>query len=145
MISLADYRKYWEGLARRVEALTGVLSVTIDDQMGKKIQSLPAESVTLFVLPPLAESDAKNVDNFKEVNKCVVFVMAKYDPQRRNSFDVLEQTQPIIDEVKSILLGDQRAGCPVMRVEADSIDTAPETELYGRFAGWSIAFNVTSY
>ncbi len=71
--------------------------------------------------------------------------MAKYDPQRCNSFDVLEQTQPIIDEVKSVLLNDQRAGCPIMRVEADSIDTAPETELYGRFAGWSIAFNVTSY
>lgn len=145
MINLVQYREYWEEVGRRVDSVTGVLPVTIDDQMGKKIQSLPAESVTLFVLPPLAESDAKNVDNFKEVNKCVVFVMEKYDPQRRSSFDVLEHTQPIIDEVKSLLLNDQRAGCHVMRIEADRIDTAPETELYGRFAGWSIAFNVTSY
>ena len=145
MINLLHYREYWEGVGRRVNSITEVLPVTIDEQMGKKIQSLPANSVNLFVFPPLAESDAKNVDNFKEVNKCVVFVMAKYDPQRRSSFDVLEQTQPIIDEVKSILLNDQRAGCPVMRVEVDGIDTAPETELYGRFAGWSIAFNVTSY
>lgn len=134
MINLLHYREYWEGVGRRVNSITEVLPVTIDEQMGKKIQSLPANSVNLFVFPPLAESGAKNVDNFKEVNKCVVFVMAKYDPQRRNSFDVLEQTQPIIDEVKSILLKDQRAGCPVMRVEVDSIDTAPETELYGRFA-----------
>lgn len=145
MINLAQYREYWEGVARRIDSVTGVLPVTIDDQMGKKIQSLPADSVTLFVFPPLAESEAKNADNFKELNKCVVFVMAKYDPQRRNSFDLLEQTQPIIDEVKSILLADQRAGCPVMRIDVGSIDTAPETELYGRFAGWSIAFNVTSY
>ena len=113
--------------------------------MGKKIQSLPADSVTLFVFPPLAESGAKNADNFKEVNKCVVFVMAKYDPQRRSSFDLLVQTQPVIEAVKAVLLADQRAGCPVMRIDAGSIDTAPETELYGRFAGWSIAFNVTSY
>lgn len=127
MINLLHYREYWEGVGRRVNSITEVLPVTIDEQMGKKIQSLPANSVNLFVFPPLAESGAKNVDNFKEVNKCVVFVMAKYDPQRRNSFDVLEQTQPIIDEVKSILLKDQRAGCPVMRVEVDSIDTAPET------------------
>ena len=145
MINLVQYREYWEGVARRVDSLTGVLPVTIDDQMGKKIQSLPADSVTLFVFPPLAKSEAKNVDNYKEVNKCVVFVMTKYDPQRRSSFDVLEQTQPVIDRVKSVLLNDQRAGCPVMRIDAGSIDTAPETELYGRFAGWSIAFNVTSY
>ena len=145
MINLVQYREYWEGVVRRLDSINGVLPVTIDDQMGKKIQSLPADSITLFVFPPLAESNAKSVDNFKEVNKCVVFVMAKYDPQRRSSFDLLEQTQPIIEEVKSLLLGDQRAGCPVMRVEVDSIDTAPETELYGRFAGWSIAFNVTSY
>ncbi len=145
MINLVSYREYWEGIARRISSIMGVLPVTIDDQMGKKIQSLPAEFVTLFVLPPLAESNAKNVDNFKEVNKCVVFLMVKYDPQRRSSFDVLEQTQPIIDEVKCMLLNDQRARCPVMRIDAGSIDTAPETELYGRFAGWSIAFNVTSY
>lgn len=145
MINLVQYREYWEGVARRVDSIAGVLPVTIDDQMGKKIQSLPPDSATLFVFPPLAQSDAKHVDNYKEVNKCVVFVMLKYDPQRRSSFNVLEQTQPIIDEVKSILLGDQRAGCPVMRVDAGSIETAPETELYGRFAGWSITFNVTSY
>ena len=144
MINLVQYREYWEGVGRRVDSITGVLPVTIDEQMGKRIQSLPAESVTLFVFPPLAESTAKNADNFKEVNKCVVFVMAKYDPQRRNSFDVLEQTQPIIDEVKSILISDQRDGCPVMRIDAGSIDTAPETELYGRFAGWSISFDVKS-
>lgn len=144
MINLVQYREYWEGVSRRVGSITGVLPVTIDDQMGKKIQSLPVESVSLFVLPPMAESDSKNADNFKELNRCVVFVMAKYDPQRRSSFSLLEQTQPIVEEVKKVLLGDQRAGCPVMRVDVKSIDTAPETELYGRFAGWSIAFNVTS-
>lgn len=145
MINLVQYREYWEGIGRRIGSVTGILPVTIDDQMGKKIQSLPADSVTLFVLPPLAESHARDVDNFKEVNKCVIFLMAKYDPQRRSSFDILEQTQPIIDEIKGMLLDDQRAGCPVMRIDAGTIDTAPETELYGRFAGWSIAFNVTSY
>lgn len=145
MIDLGAYRKYWEGLARRVESITGVLSVSIDDQMGKKIQSLPADSMTLFVLPPLANSSCVNPDAYKETNKCVVFLMAKYDPQRRSSFSLLEETQPLVERVKHLLLADQRAGCPVMRVEVGSIETAPETELYGRFAGWSMSFNVTSY
>ncbi len=144
MLNLADYRDYWERIAARIESVTGILPVTIDDQMGKKIQSLPANSVTLFILPPLAESSAVNADNFRENNKCVVFVMAKYDPQRCSSFDVLEQTQPVIDRVKALMLDDQRAGCALMRIDVSSIETAPETELYGRFAGWSIAFNVIS-
>lgn len=144
MINLVHYREYWQRMPLRIDSITGVLPVTIDDQMGKKIQSLPADSVTLFVFPPLAESKARNADNFKEVNRCVVFLMAKYDPQRRSSFDVLEQTQPIIDLVKECLMVDQSSGCPFMRIDPESIETAPETELYGRFAGWSIAFNVTS-
>lgn len=145
MINLVEYRQYWERMAARIGSITGVLPITLDEQMGKKIQALPADSITLFVLPPLAESRAKNADSFREDNKCVIFLMAKYDPQRRSSFDVLEQTQPIIDLVKECMLVDQSAGCAVMRIDVGSIDTAPETELYGRFAGWSIAFNVTSY
>ncbi|MCM1450672.1 MAG: hypothetical protein NC102_00215 [Clostridium sp.] len=144
MTSLARYREYWERMATRVDSIDGALPITLDEQMGKKIQSLPADSVTLFVLPPLAESVAKNADSFREVNKCVVFLMEKYDPQRRSSFDVLEETQPAIERVKKLMLLDQSAGCPVMRIDAGSIDTAPETELYGRFAGWSIGFNIIS-
>lgn len=145
MINLVQYRQYWERMVQRIGSITGVLPITLDEQMGKKIQSLPADSVTLFVLPPLAESEAKNPDSFREVNKCVVFLMAKYDPQRRSSFEVLEQTQPIIDLVKECMMVDQSTGCPVMRIDVGSIDTAPETELYGRFAGWSIGFNIISY
>lgn len=145
MINLVQYRQYWERMAQRIGSITGVLPITLDEQMGKKIQSLPADSVTLFVLPPLAESEAKNPDSFREVNKCVVFLMAKYDPQRRSSFEVLEQTQPVIDLVKECMMVDQSTGCPVMKIDVGSIDTAPETELYGRFAGWSIGFNIVSY
>lgn len=144
MINLTEYREYWQRVASRISEITSVLPITLDDQMGKKIQSLPADSVTLFLLPPLAESTAKNVDAFAETNQCVIFVMKKYDPQRSTSFNLLEQTQPIIERVKMLMLDDQAAGCPVMRVDINSIDTAPETELYGRFAGWSIGFNVVS-
>jgi hypothetical protein len=144
MINLAEYREYWQSVASRIPELTGILPVTLDEQMGKKIQSLAADSVTLFVLPPLAESTAKSVDAFAEKNQCVIFVMQKYDPQRSTSFSLLERTQPIIERVKMLMLDDQAAGCPIMRVDVSSIDTAPETELYGRFAGWSIGFNVIS-
>lgn len=144
MINLLQYREYWERVAARLESVTGVLPVTIDKDMSRRIQSLASGSVTLFVFPPIADSTAKNADSFKEDNRCVIFVMKKYDPQRKTSFDILEETQPVTENVKSMLLDDLSAPCAPFKIEVDSIETAPETELYGVFAGWSIAFNAKS-
>lgn len=141
MINLARYRQYWQNVADRLDSVTGVLPVTIDKEMSRRIQSLRSGSVTLFVFPPMAEGSGKNVDSFSEGNNCVLFVMKKYDPQRQTSFDVLEETQPVAEAVKSLLLDDQRAPCFGFKVELQSIETAPETELFGMFAGWSVAFN----
>lgn len=144
MINLQDYREYWERMVPRIPEITGVLPVTIDDQMGKKIQGLLSESVTIFVFPPIVQSAGKNVDDYREKNHCVIFLMAKYDPQRQSSFDVLIKTQPIIEKIKEVMLCDLSAGCPILRLDSASMEIAPETELYGRFAGWSIAFNAIS-
>ena len=144
MVNLKEYREYWERMAACVECVTGVLPVTVDNKMGKKIQALPKDSVTIFVLPPVAESTAMTPDNYREDNKCVIFLLAKYDAQRVDSFTVLEQTQPAIERIKGVMLMDQAAGCPVMRIDVGSLDIAPETELYGGFAGWSIGFNIKS-
>lgn len=144
MINLLQYREYWERVADRLDSVTGVLPVTIDKEMSRRIQSLTADSVTLFVFPPLADSSAKYADSYQEDNRCVVFVMEKYDPMRKHSFNVLIETQPIAESVKSMLLNDLTAPCAPFRIEVGSIETAPETELYGVFAGWSIAFNIKS-
>lgn len=144
MVNLRDYKAYWERVVARVPEITGLLPVTIDDRMGKKIQSLPSASVTLFMFPPLAEADGRTVDSYREKNHCVIFLMAKYDPQRRSSYDLLEQTQPIAESIKMMLLDDYAAGCPILKLDPHSIETAPETELYGCFAGWSMTFNLFS-
>ena len=142
MINLLQYREYWERVAGRLESVTGVLPVAVDKDMGKKIQALPTGSVTLFILPPGGESDSKNPDAFREVNQCVVFVMEKYDPQRKTSFAALESSQKAIEEVKALMLDDLAAGCPVMRFDVSTLNTLPETEFFAGFAGWSIGFKI---
>ena len=142
MINLLQYREYWERVADRLESVTGVLPVAVDKDMGKKIQALPTGSVTLFILPPGGESDSKNPDAFREANQCVVFVMEKYDPQRKTSFAVLESSQKAIEEVKTLMLDDLAAGCPVMRFDVSTLNTLPETEFFAGFAGWSIGFKI---
>lgn len=142
MINLLQYREYWERVAARLDSLTGVMPVAVDKDMGKKIQALPTGSVTLFILPPGGESESKNLDAFREANQCVVFVMEKYDPQRKTSFAALESSQKAIEEVKALMLDDLAAGCPVMRFDVSTLNTLPETEFFAGFAGWSIGFKI---
>jgi len=142
MINLLQYREYWERVAARLDSVTGVLPVAVDKDMGKKIQALPTGSVTLFILPPGGESDSKNPDAFREANQCVVFVMEKYDPQRKTAFAALESSQKAIEEIKALMLDDLAAGCPVMRFDVSTLNTLPETEFFAGFAGWSIGFKI---
>lgn len=142
MINLIQYREYWERVAARLDSVTGVLPVAVDKDMGKKIQALPTGSVTLFILPPGGESESKNPDAFREANQCVVFIMEKYDPQRKTSFAALESSQKAIEEIKALMLDDLAAGCPVMRFDVSTLNTLPETEFFAGFAGWSIGFKI---
>lgn len=142
MINLLQYREYWERVAARLDSVTDVLPVAVDKDMGKKIQALPTGSVTLFILPPGGESDSKNPDAFREANQCVVFVMEKYDPQRKTAFAALESSQKAIEEIKTLMLNDLAAGCPVMRFDVSTLNTLPETEFFAGFAGWSIGFKI---
>lgn len=142
MINLLQYREYWERVAARLDSVTDVLPVAVDKDMGKKIQALPTGSVTLFILPPGGESDSKNPDAFREANQCVVFVMEKYDPQRKTAFAALESSQKAIEEIKTLMLDDLAAGCPVMQFDVSTLNTLPETEFFAGFAGWSIGFKI---
>lgn len=142
MINLTFYREYIENVAGRMTSRPAVLPVAVDKDMGKRIQSLPTGSVTVFLLPPGATSEARSADAFRESNECVLFVMEKYDTQRRRAFEVLESSQPVIEELKSLLLADLSRGCAVMKIEVDSINTLPETEFFAGFAGWSLGFKV---
>lgn len=145
MVNLKEYREFWEDVANVVDEITSLLPVTIDDQMGKKIQGLPKNSVTLFMFPPVSESTARTADNYGEKNNCVIFLLEKFDPLRSTSFEILEKTQPALDRVKALLVKKLGAPCSPMKLDVSSIEIAPETELYGTFAGWSIAFNLLSY
>lgn len=142
MINLTAYKEYWERLAQRIPLITGVIPVTVDEAMAKRITSLQKGSVTLFVLPPAAESEAKNIDSFKEENECVVFVMEKYDPQRWETWSVLETSQTVVEELKSKMLDDLAAGCPLMRFDVSTLNTLPETQFFAGFAGWSVGFKI---
>lgn len=142
MVNLVEYRKFWEDAINGVGSVTEVLPVTLDKEMSKKIQSLKGGSLTLFVLPPVAEMEARNADSVREVNHSVVFLMERYDPMRKPSFSVLEETQQVAEDLKRVLVRTNQLPCSAFKVDLNSVEIAPETELFGVFAGWSITFDM---
>lgn len=146
MIDLKEYRKYWEGVAERLPVLTSCLGVTVDEDMGPRLQQLGGDDVTLFWIVPNAQTrKGASVDNYQEDNTCVVFVMTKYDRQRRSAVKALERVQPVIEALKVLLMDDMAGGCPVLAgLDVGTLSTIPETGFYNDFAGWSLGFTLRS-
>lgn len=146
MIDLKDYRAYWEGVAERIESLSSCLGVTVDDDMGGVLQDIAMEAMTLFWIVPNAQTrKGAGVDAYQEDNTCVVFVMMKYDRQRRTAVETLEVVQPVIEAIKGLLLEDMSGGCPTLAgLDVGTLSTIPETGFYNDFAGWSLGFTLRS-
>ena len=143
MVSLQDYEEYWQGVARRIPGIRQTAFVAADQDMSKRIGALARdESPTLFVVVPSASTEGRLVDALYERHVGIVFVMAKYDAQRGGSYASLKQTQPLMEQVKSMLLADSTMGCPVLgELDLNSLSTLPESDSFGMMAGWSLGFS----
>lgn len=144
MIALRQYREYWEAMVARVEGLNSALPLTVEASMADKVARMKEEqSPALFYMPPSAEGKGRP-DAFAEENMCVVFVMKKYNPKSSTSAEALEDVQPVAEKVKELLLLDGLSPCHFLKAEGDTFSTVPETEFFGNWAGWSVAFTVRS-
>lgn len=141
MINLKDFRNYWEQMLTRVPELRSVEMISVEANMANKVSKIDADRTpTLFYMPPTA-SAMGDADAWREENKCVIFIMQKYNPNRQTSAEVLEQVQPVVEAVKRLLVQDAGVPCLLPRINAASIDTLPETEFFANWAGWSVAFD----
>ena len=143
MIDIKVYREYWEGVQKRIPEIKKVLPVTIDEEMSKTIQGLSKEECpVLFILIPSGAGASLSADNVRENNLCVIFLMSKYDPQRKGAYETIEEVQPVMERIKQMLIDDSATGCPVTKeLDLTSLSTLPESGFYRTFAGWSLAFS----
>lgn len=143
MIDIKIYREYWEGVQKRIPDIKKILPVTIDEEMSKTIQGISKDDCpVLFILIPSATGNSTSADNIQENNLCVVFLMDKYDPQRKGAYQTIEEIQPVMEQIKRILIEDSTTDCPVIgKIDSTSLSTLPESGFYRTFAGWSLAFS----
>lgn len=142
MINLREYREYWEKMAARIDELTAALPATADEEIGKKLQKMKSGETILFYMPPTGEGKGPDIDSYRDDSLCVIFIMRKYDAQKEDAYETLEKSQPVIEEIKALMLSDMAAGCPVMKIDHRSLSTLPETGFYRSMAGWSLGFKI---
>lgn len=143
MVSLVEYRNYWQGVLERVPSVRSLVPVTVDQDISHYLSSLSADQFpVLFLVVPEAQGTGPNVDAFTDRNEAMVLLADKYDPQRAmGAYQLLEDLQPAIEDIKQVMFADMTAGCPLLAdVDLRSIRTAPVSSLYNILAGWILSF-----
>ena len=142
MINITEYRYFWEAMKETVAGIRTVMALTVDEEMGRRLQALGRDDLpALFWLPPEADAEGNSTaDSLHERNSCVVYVMTKYDPQRSSALEALETTLPIAENLKAVLLRECCGRCGLLNIDPASISTLPETRLYRNLAGWIVGF-----
>ena len=106
-VHLVFYRtdiRFKEGVQKRIPEIKKVLPVTIDEEMSKTIQGLSkGECPVLFILIPSGTGASLSADNVRENNLCVIFLMNKYDPQRKGAYETIEEVQPDSGRVERLV------------------------------------------
>ena len=137
-----DYlEEFWKELSKETLGREiRVMTVTATEEMGREIKSISDGETVLFLLPPATRVKASDV-GWRDVNQCLVFLLKKYIPSRMKAAAVLNVTQCDMTHLKEGLLERwMESGCDTATLLPDSIDIQPETELFGVFAGWSMAY-----
>lgn len=113
MVDLQQYEEYWSGITERIPQIKKVVPVTFDPDMGALVQGLKADELpALLLIIPSAKGKSPDVDNLLELNLCVAFLMDKTDPQRKGTYQVLKELQPVMEKMKAQMIDDKAAGMP---------------------------------
>lgn len=140
MILLSDFRRFVESLAETITEISSTVPLTIEANMADKIGAIAeTDGAVLFFLPPSGQATGRP-DAFREDSMFVIFVMKKYNPRRTTSYEALEAAHPVAEKVKAALVRASQSPCHFMHIDASTINTMPETEFFGNWAGWSIGF-----
>ncbi len=145
MFALSVLRRYWDNVAAEIEGIAQAVPLTLEATMADKVRAVgEADSPVIFWLVPSAEGRG-DIDAVNDENLCVVFVMKRYNPRTSSSFEALELTQPAAEALRRRILDDARRPCHFLHAVASTVTIIPETEFFGNWAGWSIAFSAKDF
>lgn len=142
MVRLSDWKEYWNSIVTRIPSLKGVHFVTEEADIKDKVLDIGKKEMPfLLVVTPSAKSSGEQ-DSFRENNLCLTYILSKEDAYSYTTFEMQEILQPIMEDVKEMMINDKE-GCGIMRdLDLSTLHTDPEKKLFTKLTGWSLSFTI---
>ena len=148
MIGVKTYKSFWDYLKTYISGITTVKIVADEKELEKFLRELADKEVVLIAVIPSSDTDYSNLDNKKEDDNSVVYILKKSNQSDMTEAELLtlrDDTQVQITALKKKLYD--------MACDTDSVDsytklarrmvpafhTDPEYDYLG-CNGWSISF-----
>ena len=149
MIKLDVYKGYWLDVKARINGLSRVILVRSEDELRDKIKALANKEIFLVVVIPSTDTDSLDLDNIRERETCIVYLLIKVARANQTEFDVegdLMFTQDKISMIKNFMLADaQNCEHPyhslLKQIAFSSMHTDPEYNYLG-CDGYSLSFTL---
>ena len=150
MIDFTTYKNYWEGIKSRIPEIKSVLTVATEHHLSKSIKDI-SEFPLLVAVIPSADPVSRDIDNVKEMNTALIFVLTKLaesDTTDETYTAAMQQTQEAMKLVKNTIAADF-ADCDsayhnvMERLDVNSFHQDPEYNYLG-CNGWSLSFKFKS-
>lgn len=144
MVPIRQFKSYFETFKTAIYGINTFLLVTKEDDFAAKIKNInPEDFPAMIVVIPSADGNSQNVDNYKDKNTSVAYVLTKTDPISTTDdekLSILETNQQIIEMVKEKMISDASVpGHMLYRLDLNSLHTDPEYNYMG-CNGWSLGF-----
>lgn len=148
MITINDYRNYWKHAVFEIADLKSYHLVATEEGLGKKIKDLKASDFpAVIAVIPSANPDSRDVDNVKEINQALIFVLIRRGAADRSDevyVTDMDLTQAVMKDIKQ-LMTDDKSNCDseyhehMKRLQVGSFHQDPEYNYVG-CDGWSLSF-----
>ena len=145
MVNLTEYKIYFDFLVESTPGVNTMYPITLDIDINKYVQSLgPDDLPVLFVVMPTAESISNNPDAINESNYGLILLLDKLDPQRKSTFEIQSELQPVFEAIKTKIRSEY-GNCGILgRLDLSSMTSVPESGLFTVLSGWSLGFKFES-
>jgi len=148
MIGVKKYKDFWDNIVNYIAGITLVKIVANEKELEKFLRDLEDKEVVLIAVIPSSDTDFLNLDNKKEDDNSVVYILKKSNQSDMTEDELLtlrDDTQAQITNLKKKLYNmvcdtdSEDSFTRMARKLIPSFHTDPEYDYLG-CNGWSISF-----
>lgn len=145
MVNVKAYIEHLQGYLSLIPEIKHQVFVVNQTQLTDQMRNLGKDKFPLMlVVVPSAVAGSPDVDNVVEVNTGLIYILKKFEVNNYTNakmIDDLDQTQDVIEKVKSQIIQDAHGECDLFgSLQPTGFNTDPEYDFMG-CVGWSVSID----